>query len=674
MGKIDKRRLPDIEWDGQIYSYRGEQTPFEQALSGTNERSLFFVGNGGQGKSAMLFSYWIEHMADSLYVDMRMLNGRDRGNAIREYIKTQYNVTTQNLLKSTVLLLDGANEVPIDLKRMNENGSYLLNEVALLSKEFRVVIGSRSQALTMSDRTHEVQREFSQEDYCYCNVLPLRKEQISSSLLSKTNNPSLLKLLENNAMLSMVEDMTINGIEVFASDEEISAGVLLRKYFDQYLRLKFIKLASLSFMPDKQILEAIYNKDEDIISADIKWDKLCDKLKELAFLNVIPKEEIDNYRSSVSRVGILREQGENYYWSDELYQEYFVIKKYLDFICREWVDAQQYEDDIVNIFYETDNNLYELNYEILRLVGEIITHDKDMWEIISSHKTDNAQYFNIICAMICLVNEYADSEIEIPDIMNGKYDVLDSLLDIDDQTPICIWFGAKMIVGECVAIIPMPTEDGYVGGDTELYMLWRPINQMPLVSKNGAMVLHVEEGESGETRFRIEVNPAIMKEVYDSYCEFWEEDEMDVSALQSFHENYVVDENRRATWKGIYFYSESNILKKLLDKNDFCDICLWYNNKDKSEKIIFEQLVVWRYLKGEYGLITFCCLKPKSVIDGLGEKECLYLVLKDDPMMFTIFPDYTTVFETIVAIPIESIENFNFLGNDYEVIKIKSHL
>ena len=443
MNKIDRRRFPDIEYEGKIYSYDGVETPLEQVLNATNGKSIFLVGNGGQGKSTALFSYWLDHIADRncIYVDMRGIKSEEgrKACAISDYISAKYHLALKNLSRDTLILLDGVNEAPIDLRRFNGSGCDLLTEIVGIHERVRFVISSRNQTITVYPREYIPQSELTDETIKYCELLSLTSNQVVDTIKKNSSyvlNPALLKLLENNAMLSMFNDAQLMGIEIFSQDEEICAGVLLDKYFDRYLRLKFIQLTAPTSKSAAEIFDLIEQGDEDIGDANKKWEKLCGQLTDLAFCSKISKKDLISYNgSSLPRLGIFREVKDGYVWGDEIYEEYFealhirgVIDKLyrddnylMEFVC--WVDnstgywTNNYSDWENKIICDDSSCHANIrNYNSIQFAGELLGFTESQYAQLKERLLaqilcnpympkynfiDQTQLLTIMCILAC---------------------------------------------------------------------------------------------------------------------------------------------------------------------------------------------------------------------------------------------------------------------------------
>ena len=123
---IDRKLLPNIclGENGQTFSYDGERSPLEQVISAT-DKSLFLCASGGIGKTTSLRAFWLDflrgkHNIPCIYIDLKFLIANYRNDSIRSYIQgiNQYKIDISQFTKNAskpILLLDGANEAPIDL-------------------------------------------------------------------------------------------------------------------------------------------------------------------------------------------------------------------------------------------------------------------------------------------------------------------------------------------------------------------------------------------------------------------------------------------------------------------------------------------------------------------------------------------------------------------------------
>ena len=90
-----------------------------------------------------------------------------------------------------------------------------------------------------------------------------------------------------------------------------------------------------------------------------------------------------------------------------------------------------------------------------------------------------------------------------------ELDILDILLDEDNEDPITLYDeNSKAYKFDQVAIIPR---------DNKLYAILKPIDELPGVADDEAIVFAVNEAENGETSLIIETDEEIATKVFDDY-------------------------------------------------------------------------------------------------------------------------------------------------------------
>ena len=361
MNKIDRRRFPDIECNGQTYSYNGTETPLEQVLEVMGNKSIFLVGNGGQGKSTTLFSYWLDHISNEncLYVDLRLLNSTEGEDAIENYIYMRYHIKLSVCYANYIILLDGVNEAPLGLRETykNQEPQFLTEMKDFLGFGCRIVLSSRADDIGLIEESKIF--DLDEEKISFCELHSLRVEQVQDVCPEEIHryDDAVTHLLQNNAMLSMYQGLnSVLGVEVFNNQNEICAGMLLVKYFDVYMRLKYIKKfisGEYGGYSYKDIYEELNDSktkrsNEWIQLANSSWNKFNKVLVKSAFSNQITEEDVNKFGTSALELGILRISAEFngrkkvYCFADELYQTYYLIKKFSTII-----DVKDKEKSIV---------------------------------------------------------------------------------------------------------------------------------------------------------------------------------------------------------------------------------------------------------------------------------------------------------------------------------------
>jgi len=95
------------------------------------------------------------------------------------------------------------------------------------------------------------------------------------------------------------------------------------------------------------------------------------------------------------------------------------------------------------------------------------------------------------------------------EITEQEIDILDVLLDEDNEDPITLYDeNSKAIKFDQVAIIPL---------DEKLYAILKPIDEIPGVADDEAIVFAINENENGETTLVVETDEPIAMRVFDEY-------------------------------------------------------------------------------------------------------------------------------------------------------------
>lgn len=367
MNKIDRRRFPDIECDGQTYSYNGNETPLEQVLAVTGNKSIFLVGNGGQGKSTVMRSLWLDSICykenskageehpQCIYVDLKLLSrneNTERDGYIRSYIKSIYNIDIEYLSEADekpILLLDGANEATADLREKSNSGvCVLVQEFENLLENFRLVISSRSKHITIDNSyVGSGKDEFSQgvsNRLQYCNLCNLGDEIIDKKAPQIEKDSVLYKLLKNNMMLHIYENLSNYGIEI--DQNKITAGKLLELYFDICFKTRYVmntlqlrinevalydtikKIEGVKRQKPKVVFQS--SNERSVAQALEYFDLIYDYLVNCSGANKIEKKQLRDrlILSELEHTAILSQSDdETYVWANEIYQDFFESKK-----------------------------------------------------------------------------------------------------------------------------------------------------------------------------------------------------------------------------------------------------------------------------------------------------------------------------------------------------------
>lgn len=94
-------------------------------------------------------------------------------------------------------------------------------------------------------------------------------------------------------------------------------------------------------------------------------------------------------------------------------------------------------------------------------------------------------------------------------------DILDILLDEDNEEPITLYDeNSKPIKFDQVAVIPL---------DEKLYAILKPIDEIPGVADDEAIVFAVNENDAGETTLIVETDEPVAMRVFDEYYRLLDE-------------------------------------------------------------------------------------------------------------------------------------------------------
>ena len=96
-----------------------------------------------------------------------------------------------------------------------------------------------------------------------------------------------------------------------------------------------------------------------------------------------------------------------------------------------------------------------------------------------------------------------------------ELDILDVLLDEDNEDPITLYDeNSKPIKFDQVAIIPL---------DEKLFAILKPIDEIPGVADDEAIVFAINENDNGETTLVIETDEPLAMRVFDEYYKLLDE-------------------------------------------------------------------------------------------------------------------------------------------------------
>ncbi len=98
-----------------------------------------------------------------------------------------------------------------------------------------------------------------------------------------------------------------------------------------------------------------------------------------------------------------------------------------------------------------------------------------------------------------------------------ELDILDILLDEDNEDPVTLYDEKnKAFKFDQVAIIPQ---------DGKLYAILKPIDEIPGVADDEAIVFAINEKENGETSLVVETDESTAMRVFDEYYKLLDEEE-----------------------------------------------------------------------------------------------------------------------------------------------------
>ena len=96
-----------------------------------------------------------------------------------------------------------------------------------------------------------------------------------------------------------------------------------------------------------------------------------------------------------------------------------------------------------------------------------------------------------------------------------EVDLLDILLDEDNEDPVTLYDEkGKAYKFDQVAIIPM---------EEKLFAILKPIDEVPGVADDEAIVFLISEKENGETTLVVETDEALAMRVFDEYYKLLDE-------------------------------------------------------------------------------------------------------------------------------------------------------
>lgn len=96
-----------------------------------------------------------------------------------------------------------------------------------------------------------------------------------------------------------------------------------------------------------------------------------------------------------------------------------------------------------------------------------------------------------------------------------EIDILDVLLDEDNEDPVTLYDeNSKPIKFDQVAIIPL---------DERLFAILKPIDEIPGVADDEAIVFAINETDNGETSLIVETDESLAMRVFDEYYKLLDE-------------------------------------------------------------------------------------------------------------------------------------------------------
>ncbi|MDE6200590.1 MAG: leucine-rich repeat domain-containing protein [Clostridiales bacterium] len=334
------------------------------------DKSLYLTAEGGQGKTAMMRSVWLDYMSGRsivpcVYVELGLLKKSDK-EAIKSYIANEYRIPDlDKLSKDIVLLLDGANETIEEFRDVvdGEDGCRLVKECkALISANKKIVIGSRSDVIRGGETVGNKKEFDDKDEMIYMSVAPLRDKQIEHCLKNKfaavKNKRPLIDLLRNNMMLHIYNRLGLYGIKI--ARKNMSSGKLLYMYFHVCFKTRYIRNTlhdEVGDLSDAQLYEVIREIEPPDEVGDLTDVQLYEEKREIEPRKKLSKrveqrisDELERYNKIVVflrdncfgdikelRDDILPEAFESlsimskvdgvYRWKHENFEEYFQAVK-----------------------------------------------------------------------------------------------------------------------------------------------------------------------------------------------------------------------------------------------------------------------------------------------------------------------------------------------------------
>lgn len=410
--RIDKRLLPNIDGDEEVYGpievvqpandagvstteietrwysipfkfgFNGD-TPLNQLLEAKTQ-NIFLSANGGVGKSTTLFTFWLDyllgvHQKPCIYIDLKRLELNDEANAIRRFVKkkSEYTLDLESTFKQAdfIILLDGANEADEGLRRSGVSDCFLVEETKhLMALGYRVVLSNRTETVhTLSSQSQN--REFDKECMLYCKLSELTDEQLLAVKPDIDKASTTYKLLKNNMMLSIFGNL--KGYGMLQDEKNVTGGQLLQKYFEICFKVRYIK----NLLKTKDGEVELYAKivggqiDDKIYDAIDKYKKVYDFLIEHACCQIIDGNEIKGNRvfDITEHLGILTNNGENYVWTNEIYQEYFKARLFVNILAR--LEAgEEYTAPLTK-----SKRNYGISYNVLCIDNDFVLYNSFEW-------------------------------------------------------------------------------------------------------------------------------------------------------------------------------------------------------------------------------------------------------------------------------------------------------
>lgn len=397
---INRNLLPDIEWKDGDKITRIENkldmtdSPLLRTLETCGNKSLLLTAQGGQGKTIVLRSYWLDfiigkHNNPCFYIDLKLLNPAiiDIKSSLKNYFQIYYGYKNNLPLNDKLcLLLDGANEIRIDCKE-NCNITYSITQLckSMIKANIRFVISSRWNTIEIEEdegnRERASNSAINNRDILQCNLCELNNKQIEKefNIESFGDRQQLVKLLRNNMMLRIFT--RLGYFEEKISQNDLKAGILLDKYFAICFKTRYVKncIPKLQALSDKDVYNILSEpiKNFEIASRLSQYNAITSFLIDNCFKQTISNFSENIFLSELANLSILIQNGDKFVWNNELYQEYFQARYLMR--CLDKLNNLEFVEDInYNLIADSCYDGSKKNcYNALQYCGELSNYGND---------------------------------------------------------------------------------------------------------------------------------------------------------------------------------------------------------------------------------------------------------------------------------------------------------